>query len=97
MCVVEHETQGEAVAFALGGSRKMLRAGSLAALLNQEMAAAGHRTAEVRCATSPRGVCPMSTILASSLCVCLVASKPLQVSKLASHTRDLLGQTMLPE
>lgn len=39
--------QGEAVAFALGGNRKMLRTGSLAGLLNQELAAAGHRTAEV--------------------------------------------------
>lgn len=40
--------QGEAIAFALGGNRKMLRAGSLAALLNQELSATGHRTAEVR-------------------------------------------------
>lgn len=31
----------------LGGNRKMLRTGSLAGLLNQELAAAGHRTAEV--------------------------------------------------
>jgi hypothetical protein len=40
--------QGEAVAFALGGNRKMLRTGSLAGLLNQELAAAGHKIAEVR-------------------------------------------------
>lgn len=46
--------QGEAVAFALGGNRKMLRAGSVAALLNQELAAAGHRTAEVRPSRSAR-------------------------------------------
>lgn len=39
--------QGEAIAFALGGNRKMLRTGSLAGLLNQELAAAGHREAEV--------------------------------------------------
>jgi hypothetical protein len=39
--------QGEAVAFALGGNRKILRTGSLAGLLNQELAAAGHTTAEV--------------------------------------------------
>jgi hypothetical protein len=39
--------QGQAIAFALGGNRKMLRTGSLAGLLNQELAAAGHRDAEV--------------------------------------------------
>lgn len=40
-------TQGEAVAFALGGNRKMLRTGNLAGLLNQQLAAAGQKTAEV--------------------------------------------------
>jgi hypothetical protein len=40
--------QGEAIAFALGGNRKMLRAGSLAGLVNQERRAAGCRTAQVR-------------------------------------------------
>jgi hypothetical protein len=39
--------QGEAIAFALGGNRKMLRAGSLAGLVNQERRAAGCRTAQV--------------------------------------------------
>ncbi|WIA31005.1 hypothetical protein OEZ86_001046 [Tetradesmus obliquus] len=37
---------GEAIAFALGGNRKMLRAGSLAGLVNQERRAAGCRTAQ---------------------------------------------------
>jgi hypothetical protein len=41
------QLQGEAVAFALGGNRKMLRAGSLAGLVNQERRAAGCRTAQV--------------------------------------------------
>lgn len=39
--------QGEAIAFVLGGNRKMLRANSLAVLLNQEVKAAGGRTAQV--------------------------------------------------
>eukprot|EP00775_Hariotina_reticulata_P009969 gene9969-10123_t len=37
---------GEAIAFALGGNRKMLRANSLAVLLNQEVKAAGGKTAQ---------------------------------------------------
>lgn len=44
--------QGEAVAFALGGNRKMLRTGNLAGLLNRELAAARHRTAEVGAAAA---------------------------------------------
>ena len=39
---------GEAIAFALGGSRKMLRAGSLAALINQQRSAQGSNSAKVR-------------------------------------------------
>jgi len=39
---------GEAIAFALGGNRKMLRASSLASLLNHEVKAAGGRAAQVR-------------------------------------------------
>ncbi len=39
---------GEAIAFALGGNKKMLRASNLGALINQQRAAAGHRDASVR-------------------------------------------------
>lgn len=39
--------QGEAVAFALGGSRKMLRTGSLSGLLNQELKASEGKAAQV--------------------------------------------------
>lgn len=49
--------QGEAVAFALGGNRKMLRTGNLAGLLNQELAAAGHKTAEVGAAAARGAAC----------------------------------------
>ncbi|KAF6256891.1 RecF/RecN/SMC N terminal domain-containing protein [Scenedesmus sp. NREL 46B-D3] len=49
---------GEAIAFALGGNRKMLRAGRLASLVNQERTAAGCRTAnaELQCELSAYGI-----------------------------------------
>lgn len=49
--------QGEAIAFALGGNSRMLRAGSLAGLLNQQLKAAGGRSAEVRVVAAGRCCC----------------------------------------
>jgi hypothetical protein len=49
---------GEAIAWVLGGSRKMLRAKNLASLVNNELRAAGTPTAEVMPSARPAAVHP---------------------------------------
>lgn len=69
-----HSLQGEAIAFALGGSSRMLRAGSLAGLLNQQLKAAGGRSAEV-------SVCCWAALLRLQQQQPWVASMHMQVRK----------------
>jgi hypothetical protein len=53
-CLLLRVLQGEAIAFVLGGNKKMLRAKNLQSLVNQEAQEAGDNTAKVR---TPGGGC----------------------------------------